>query len=106
MSIEKCPANEFCNSKRGVSRYDSLMHMSISLGSVSSNPPEESEKNSEGHSCIESLELSSSIGVRGFFETAQLTLRKREYEPPTIERAQKWARLEPISIVPEFASAK
>jgi len=44
--------------------------------------------------------------IRGFFETAQLTLRTREYELPTMERAQKWARLQPISIVPEIASAK
>jgi len=44
--------------------------------------------------------------IRGFFETAQLTLRERDYAIPTLERAQKWARLEPISIVPEFASAK
>ena len=44
--------------------------------------------------------------IRGFFETAQLTLRTRDYELPTMERAQKWARLQPISIVPEIASAK
>ena len=44
--------------------------------------------------------------IQGFFEIAQMSLRAREYEVPTWERAKKWARLEPISVVPEFASAK
>lgn len=44
--------------------------------------------------------------MQGFFETAQLSLRARQYDRPTWERARKWARLEDISIVPHLSNAK
>ena len=44
--------------------------------------------------------------VQGFFETAQLSLKQRVYDVPTWERAERWKRTEPISIVPELAPAK
>jgi len=44
--------------------------------------------------------------LQGFFETAQLSLKQRVYDVPTWERAERWKRTEPISIVPELAQAK
>lgn len=44
--------------------------------------------------------------IQGFFETAQLSLKQRNYDKPSWERAERWKRTEPISIVPELAPAK
>ena len=44
--------------------------------------------------------------IKGFYETAQLSLKQRNYDLPTWERAERWKRTEPISVVPELARAK
>ena len=44
--------------------------------------------------------------VRGFFETSKMVMGSRGSKSVTLEEAQRWARRESVSIVPESVSAK
>ena len=44
--------------------------------------------------------------VKGFFETARLTVQRRDRQPVSYNEARGWARHEDVEIVPLAASAK